>query len=283
MVISQKKIKEFQQYIFDWWEIHKRDLPWRHTTDPYCIMVSEIMLQQTQVSRVMTKYIEFLMTYPTISALARAKTSDVLRLWKGMGYNRRALYIHQAAKIISDTYINTFPSSEQQLSKLPGIGKYTARAIMVFAYKKDVAMVDTNIRKIITHFFFHDVKQSEKVIQNTADQLVPKGKSWEWHQALMDYGALSNLKVHHPERILSLSKESRRVERKITVPFHQSNRYFRGRIMDLLREKSWDIDELVGNEEKMHKRSKEFFIEIIQGLQKDGLVECSSTTIGLPQ
>jgi len=273
MTLSRHNIRKFQSKIFDWWKTNRRDLPWRHIHDPYSIMVSEIMLQQTQVLRVTAKYREFIKRFPDVQTLARAKTSDVLRLWKGMGYNRRALYLSQSAKIISNRYENTFPSSEQQLSGLPGIGKYTARAIMVFAYKKDVAMVDTNIRKIITHFFFHDVKQSEKVIQDTADQLVPKSKSWEWHQALMDYGA-----AHTKSLLVSKSPS---LSRKVS--FKDSNRYFRGRIMDLLREKSWNIDELIGHEEKTHKRSKEFFIEIIQGLQKDGLVECSSATVGLPK
>ena len=177
--------KKFQAYIFAWWKTHRRDLPWRHTHDPYKILVSEVMLQQTQVSRVLPKYREFIQAYPTVKDLARASNSDVLKIWKGMGYNRRALYLKKAAEI------GEFPKSEGELVKLPGLGTYTARAILVFAYRKNVAMVDTNIRQIITHFFFHDAPQKDKIIQNIADQLVPKGKSWEWHQALMDYGALA--------------------------------------------------------------------------------------------
>ena len=145
------------------------------------------MLQQTQVSRGLPKYLEFIQTFPNVEALAGASPAQVLRIWKGMGYNRRAVYLQKAAKAIVDIYKGRFPDTEPELTGLPGLGRYTARAILVFAFKKDIAMVDTNIRQIITHFFFHDIPQPEKIIQEVADQLVPKGKSWEWHQALMEY------------------------------------------------------------------------------------------------
>ena len=190
MKIKTKQIKEFQLAIFSWWKLHKRDLPWRHTRDPYKILVSEVMLQQTQVSRVLPKYIEFIKQFPAVNELAQSSGAEVLRIWKGMGYNRRALYLQKAAQEIVHSYKGIFPKRESLLTKLPGVGTYTARAILVFAYKQDVAMVDTNIRQIITHFFFEDISQKPSVIQEVADKLVPPGKSWEWHQALMDYGAL---------------------------------------------------------------------------------------------
>lgn len=261
MTLSQKQITDFQKMIFAWWKKNRRDLPWRHTHDPYKIMVSEVMLQQTQVLRVTPQYSKFIERYPNVRSLARAKTSDVLKLWKGMGYNRRALYLKKAAKAVTEKYKGTFPSSEEELLQLPGIGKYTARAILVFAYQKDIAMVDTNIRQIITHFFFNDKKQSEKTIQNVADQLVPKGKSWEWHQGLMDYGALRLHSGRRPER-----------SRRMVQPFRESNRFYRGRIMDLLREKEWIIDDLVAYGEQTYDKPKNYFHGIINGLVKDGLL-----------
>ena len=270
MLIFQKKVKEFQNYIFDWWRNNVRDLPWRHTHDPYKIWISEVMLQQTQVSRILPRYAEFIDRFPSVESLAQAKTSDVLRLWKGIGYNRRALYLKKGAEVIMDTHKGIMPNKEQELLSLPGIGTYTARAILVFAYKQDVAMVDTNIRQIITHFFFQDAPQTEKNVQYVADQLVPKGKSWEWHQALMDYGALRLHSGRRPER-----------SRRTVQPFRDSNRFYRGRIMDLLREKSWKTDQLIEYGENVYHKPKEFLKEIIQGLEKDGLIVSTHKTLAL--
>jgi A/G-specific adenine glycosylase len=278
MIVSQQKIKEFQKFIFVWWRKNRRDLPWRQTYDPYKIMVSEVMLQQTQVDRVLTRYTEFIQTYPTVTDLAKAKVSDILRLWKGMGYNRRALYLKKAAEAILEVYKGVFPASEQALLKLSGIGTYTARAILVFSFKQDSAMVDTNIRKIITHFFFHDEKQPEKVIQEVADQLVPKGKSWEWHQALMDFGAIElsrELKVHKVYKVHKGIKSK---------PFKETNRFFRGRMMDFVREKNWKQEKLIRVMVKQHGKDIPFYEKIIEDLLQEGLLTRSSRAIiSLPE
>ena len=211
------------------------------------------MLQQTQVSRVLPKYEEFVARYPTAKSLSRASTADVLKIWRGMGYNRRALYLKKAAEV------GVFPKTEKELLKLPGLGTYTARALLVFAYRKDVAMVDTNIRQIITHFFFHDMPQKESVIQNVADQLVPIGKSWEWHQALMDFGALA------------LPKNSKIIKKQ--KKYIGSNRYFRGKLIDMLREGPKSEQVIL----------KEFSKSILAGLEKDGLIEIKDGTVLLPE
>jgi A/G-specific adenine glycosylase len=252
MILTGKRIEDFQKYIFHWWKFHKRDLPWRHTHDPYKILVSEVMLQQTQVLRVIPKYREFIQRYPTANSLAKASTADILRIWKGMGYNRRALYLKKAAEI------GKFPKNEKKLANLPGIGKYTARAILVFAYKQDVSLVDTNIRQIITHFFFQDTPQKESVIADMADKLLPRGKSWDWHQALMDYGS-SELKKN--SRIIKKQKK-----------FIGSNRYFRGKLMDILRK----------GPVREHTIVKDFSQSIIEGLEKDGLIMRSHGNVLLP-
>jgi len=274
MTISDSRIKSFQRMIFTWWKKNKRDLPWRHTHDPYKILVSEVMLQQTQVARVLPKYDEFLTAFPDVRALAAASPAEVLRAWKGMGYNRRALYLKKAAQMIVDVHRGMFPKEEQSLLKLPGLGTYTARAILVFAYKENVVMVDTNIRQIITHFFFNDMPQKESLIDEVANQLLPKGKSWEWHQALMDYGAL--------RRFAPQGKPSNKS--RLKIPFRESSRFYRGRIMDRLREgdvsQSDLIEEFTGN----YRKSEDFILMILQGLETDGLISRSKTgIISLPE
>jgi A/G-specific adenine glycosylase len=249
------KIRKFRTMIFSWWQTHRRDLPWRHTHDPYKILVSEVMLQQTTVRRVLLKYKEFLLKFPDIRSLQKASVADVLRAWSGMGYNRRALYLKKAASF------GKIPKTEKELLKLPGVGKYTARAILIFAFRKDIAAVDTNIRQIITHFFFDDKQQNEKVIQEVADRLVPVGKSWEWHQALMDFGAIA-LK----------SRAKSRDPSKKSIPFKKTNRYFRGRIIDILRGGSVEEKNILKN----------FSSGTLCGLVKDGLVERKNGKIQLP-
>jgi len=252
MKITRGRITKFQARIFSWWELNKRDLSWRRTHDPYKILVSEVMLQQTQVSRVLPKYEEFLYFFPDVYTLAKSSTAKILKVWKGMGYNRRALYLKKTAEKVVTQFGGEFPDDETKLTQLPGLGIYTARAILVFAYSHDIAAVDTNIRQIITHFFFRDKPQKEKTIQEVADELVPVGESWEWHQALMDYGALEMLKL-----------KVKKIKKSGGIPFKETNRYFRGKIIDVLRE--GPIAE--------HILLKDFSAFSINGLIKDGLVE----------
>jgi len=263
MLLTKKEIASFQEKIFSWWATQKRDLPWRHTHDPYKILVSEVMLQQTQVSRGLPKYLEFLKAFPSIEKLAHASPAQVLRIWKGMGYNRRALYLQKTAETVLELYKGKFPDTEQELLKLPGLGSYTARAVLVFAFKKDIAMIDTNIRQILTYHFFGGKHQSEKEIQNIADQLIPEGKSWEWHQALMDYGALV------------LDRKKIEKVKKVIKPFKESNRYFRGRMMDLVREKRFLERNLITDMIRRYGKDKEFMENILQTLLHDGLLSRS--------
>lgn len=266
MKLSEKQVVSFQGNILHWWSINKRDLPWRRMRDPYRIMVSEVMLQQTQVLRVIAKYTEFIEVFPTIGALAQASPAAVLRVWKGLGYNRRALYLQRAAKIVVNEYQGKFPKSEEKLVKLPGLGIYTARAILVFAFKEDLPLVDTNIRRIITQFFFNDQPQKPSVIDDIARQLVPHGKSWEWHQALMDYGALELQKVNGKRKKVKKNK----------ISFKDSNRYFRGRIIDRLREGEVQQEKLIGECVSLYDKPRSFMRGIIASLLKDGLIEHTS-------
>lgn len=168
----------------------RHDLPWRKTKDPHKILVSEVMLQQTQVERVVPFYKNFLKQFPTAKALAEAPLAEALRAWQGLGYNRRAKMLHHAAKEIVKTHKGRFPKSRTELEQLSGIGPYTAGAVAAFAYNQDVIFIETNIRTALTHHFFPKKKKvSDKEIIKILEQVFPVGKSREWYSALMDYGA----------------------------------------------------------------------------------------------
>jgi A/G-specific adenine glycosylase len=265
MQLTSSEIRKFHKKILEWYAVHKRDLPWRHTRDPYKILVSEIMLQQTQVPRVIPKYEIWLEKLPTIESLAKAKTSEVLSLWSGLGYNRRALNLKKTAEIIGNVYKGNFPDKEKELLKLPGIGKYTARAILSFAFDKQVAVVDTNVRKVILTKF-RNIK--EKEIQSIADQILPKGKAYDWNHALMDYAST----VLKREILQSRTKQSK---------FVGSNRYYRGKILKLLlKQKRIKIEELgLKIKEDYTKDDEKRLWKIIEDLRSEGFITIKNNII----
>lgn len=163
-----------------------RDLPWRRTRDPWAILVSEVMLQQTQALRVIPKWEAFVAAFPTPASCAAASLGDVLRLWQGLGYPRRARNLHAAAAEIAA--LDEFPSTLDALLGLPGVGSYTARAVLVFAFEADVAVVDTNIARVLARV--EGNRLSPKEVQAAADSALPPGESWAWNQCLMDLGAV---------------------------------------------------------------------------------------------
>ena len=183
--------QQFIRIVKDFYDKEGRHtLPWRKTTDPYKIAVSEIMLQQTQVARVIEKYQSFLKLFPNVSALAKAPLKDVLEAWSGLGYNRRAKFLHKMAQVIVRDYNGRFPKTILGLEALPGIGPYTAGAIAAFAYNMPVSMIETNIRTVYIHHFFQnqtDVTDENllKIITETTDLEHPR----IWYWALMDYGS----------------------------------------------------------------------------------------------
>jgi A/G-specific adenine glycosylase len=164
-----------QDALLEWFAGAARDLPWRRTRDPYAILVSEVMLQQTQVARVLERYEPWLERWPTPAALAAAPAADVLRAWSGLGYNRRALSLQNAARRVVE--LGEFPRDVEGLERLPGIGPYTARAIACFAFGTQVTALDTNVRRVL-----------ERSLRTT-DVPPPDGRAWEWNQALFDLGA----------------------------------------------------------------------------------------------
>ncbi|MDH4169602.1 MAG: A/G-specific adenine glycosylase [Acidimicrobiia bacterium] len=173
--------------VLAWGRSTRRDLPWRRTRDPWAVLVSELMLQQTQVSRVVPRYEVFLRRFPTATACAAAGQAEVVRLWDGLGYNRRARHLHQAAATICDRHRGEVPERLEDLLALPGVGPYTARAVLVFAFERDVGAVDTNVARLLARWQGRTLSRHE--VQAAADATVPPGQAWEWTQALFDLGA----------------------------------------------------------------------------------------------
>lgn len=169
-----------------WGERHLRDLPWRRTRDPWAVLVSEVMAQQTGVDRVIPYYERFLARFPTPPVCAAAPLGDVLRLWTGLGYNRRAVNLHRCAGAVVDRHGGSVPADVTALLALPGIGPYTARAVLAFAFERDVGVVDTNVGRVLARWEGRPLRPSEA--QAWADALVPAGRAWAWNQAVMELG-----------------------------------------------------------------------------------------------
>jgi A/G-specific adenine glycosylase len=190
---ARATIRRFQRSLLGWYGKHGRDLPWRRTRVPYRVLVSEIMLQQTQVDRVIPKYLEFLRTYPTMRRLAAAPVDDVRRLWYPLGYNIRPVRLHAIARETVARYRGRLPDDGEALRGLPGIGRYTAGAIRCFAYGRDVAVLDTNVRRVLGRVFLGPRRlaraRGDARFWDLADALVPAGHGYDFNQALMDFGA----------------------------------------------------------------------------------------------
>ena len=214
-------VRAFQGKVMNWWKENARDLPWRCDSSPYNVLVSEVMLQQTQVNRVVPKYLEFLRKYPTIESLAEADAKELLKVWSGLGYNRRAMWLREAAKQIVEK--GRFPSTTEGLRDLKGIGPYTSRSILIFAFNENVAAVDTNIRRVLIASGFATEEMSEGDLQKVADDFLLEGRSRDWHNALMDYGSL--VLNSGSTKIAPLTKQPK---------FRGSTRQLRGAIIRVL-------------------------------------------------
>ena len=171
--------------VLTWGAAAHRDLPWRKTRDPWAILVAETMLQQTPVPRVVPKYVSFLEQFPDTATCAAAPVADIIKAWSGLGYNRRAVALHGAAGRLVE--LGRFPREIRELCELPGVGPYTARAVLAFAFEADVAVVDTNIARVLARW--HGRRLSARVAQDLANAWVPDARGWAWNQALMDLGA----------------------------------------------------------------------------------------------
>jgi A/G-specific adenine glycosylase len=219
-----------------------RDLPWRRTRDPWAVLVSEVMLQQTQVARVIPIWHAFMARFPTVLACAGASQADVVRAWAGLGYNRRAVNLHRAAVLMD----GVVPRDLDGLLALPGIGAYTARAVLAFAFEDDVGIVDTNIARVLSRRAGRRLTAREA--QSTANALVPPGGSWEWNQRLMDLGALvCTARAPACDRCwlrdgCRWTGDSWSTRKQST--FAGSDRQGRGRLVAALRDRAVPVDEL---------------------------------------
>ncbi|MFP5256288.1 MAG: A/G-specific adenine glycosylase [Acidimicrobiia bacterium] len=170
-----------------WWEGQRRDLPWRRTRDPWAVLLCEVMAQQTQVGRVAERWPVLLERYPTATAMAAATPAEVLRAWTGLGYNRRALNLHRCAVAVVEHHGGRLPADLEGLLSLPGIGPYTARAVLAFAFEADAAVLDTNTARVLARWAGRRLTHREA--QSAADAALPTGRAWAWNQAMLDLGA----------------------------------------------------------------------------------------------
>jgi A/G-specific adenine glycosylase len=181
-------VTPLQDVVLEWAPSGWRELPWRRTRDPWAILVSELMLQQTQVSRVVPKWEAFMVRWPTAPACASDRQSEVIRAWAGLGYNRRALNLHRCAEAVTARHHGRLPANLAALEALPGIGPYTARAVLAFAFEHDVGVVDINAGRVISRAVLGQAP-GRSALQQAADGVVPTGRAWAWNQAVLDLGA----------------------------------------------------------------------------------------------
>jgi A/G-specific adenine glycosylase len=191
---NRPTVRRFRRRLLTWYTRHGRDLPWRRTRDPYRVLVSEVMLQQTQVDRVVPKYREFLERYPTLESLAAAPAADVLETWRPLGYNVRPVHLQAIARETLARYDGRLPSDPAALLALRGIGRYTAGAIRAFAFGHDAAILDTNVRRVIGRVFLGRRGMArvrgDRAYWDIAEALLPRGRAYDFNQALMDFGAV---------------------------------------------------------------------------------------------
>ena len=304
--LLDEKISRTRSGLLAWFAANRRDLPWRHTRDPYRILVSEVMLQQTQVDRVVSYYDRFLERFPTVEGLAVAPTADVIQAWAGLGYNRRAVNLQRTAQAVINDHGGRFPRDVVALRDLPGIGAYTAGAVACFAFEQDVGFIDTNMRRVIHRLFAGvDVpvlRISEREIVALAARLVPPGRGWEWNQGLIEFGALQCTArrpacvvcplqadcLAYPaiqSAIADLPKGASAAKKR-EAPFAGSNRYYRGRVLAHLRDAREATDNAGIPLRALGPLVRDGFSDadvpwlygVVQGLAKDGLAKVAEET-----
>ena len=273
--------------IFSWITPRLRQLPWRDTRDPWHVLVSEVMLQQTGVSRAMPKWQIFVDAFATPADCAGAPLGDVLRLWQGLGYPRRARNLQAAARVIVEEHNGLTPSTLDELLALPGVGPYTARAVLAFAFEEDAAVVDTNIARVLARFHGRTLKARDA--QKLADDWVPQGEAWLWNQALMDLGAT----VCRPQPTCDECPLSEKCSWRGTgddpsvgsagvsvaqARFEGSDRQARGRLIKQLGECAVPIHAVA----EIMDRSAEIAMRLVNDLISDGLIIRQNGELLLP-
>lgn len=272
IVLEAEQKHAFRTAVINHYRAHPRELPWRKTEDPYKILVSEIMLQQTQVPRVIEKYGQFLRAFPDIRSLAQAPLRDVLTAWQGLGYNRRAIALKQAAQHVVIQFKGKIPSKVDSLTSLPGIGNATACAICAFAFNQPTIFIETNIRTVFIHHFFDNGKRVRDahilpLVAETLDHRNPR----VWYYALMDYGAALKKRYGNP------NIKSAHYQRQ--GPFEGSNRQIRGAILKaLLRRGRISQRELLANS----RFTPQAVMRNLEKLQKEGIIVKKGNYVFIP-
>jgi A/G-specific adenine glycosylase len=270
--LTSERISAFQKRVLNYYRRQGRSLPWRETTDPYRILVSEIMLQQTQVDRVIPKYLAFIDRFPDAAALAAAPLRDVLLMWQGLGYNRRAQALHRCAIRIIDEHSGHVPETREGLQALPGIGPYTAAAVYVFAYNRPCVFIETNIRAVYIQTFFPEADAvSDKQLEPCIEATLYKRNPRRWYNALMDYGVFLKKEHANPAR--------KSKHHSVQSRFEDSDRQIRGMIIKILGNvEAMSMRELVRRIDKEPERVR----PIIEQLAGEGLVVINRTRLSLP-
>ncbi len=270
--LSERDVEAFRGVIYRYYERHGRSFPWRDTTDPYRILVSEVMLQQTQTSRAVPKYHRFIERFPDVQTLASASLQDVLEAWQGLGYNRRAMHLRQAAMDIVERYGGVVPSDEAALRSLPGIGPYTAAAVRAFAFNLPAIVMDTNVRTVYIHFFFPGRDAvADGDIRPLVETTLDRDNPGRWYSALMDYGAMLKQRHDNPGRkSTSYTRQSR---------FVDSDRQIRGAIIRLLLDGPMEprtlVDAIDGEKSRV--------LDIIDRLRREHMVVLDDDRLSIPR
>ena len=305
--------------VLGWFDKSARSMPWRGISDPYGILVAEVMLQQTQVERVRPVYLAFLEHFPTLGSLADAPRAEVIRAWGGLGYNRRAVNLQRAAQAAVACFAGCLPKDQESLRSLPGVGAYTAAAVACFAHDAQVPVIDTNVRRVLGRFFFgQDWAQcSEREMLSLAEAALPVGKAWDWNQALMDLGAtLCHARAprccdcplksrcraaphfkrqgaaYAVQAEGSRAREERSPYGAKVESFHGSRRYYRGRVIAFLRElppgasaSLWELGGVI--RKRFGHGDVPWLAELLVGLERDGLLtlagEMPDFAVSLPE
>lgn len=263
------------QALIAWGREQRRDLPWRATRDPWAVLVSELMLQQTQVPRVIPKYHAFLEAFPTPAACAAAPLGDVVRAWAGLGYNRRAVNLHRAAVVIGD---GPFPDTLADLLALPGVGAYTARAVLIFAYERDIGVLEVNTTRVVMRL------TGKTATQAAADALVPAGQGWAWNQAMIDLGATVCARRDPRCDACPVRRWCKAPGAEAPLPtfqsrFEGSDRQGRGRLVDALRagDVAWDdLPDAMGWPDDSARARR-----VAEGVIRDGLADATDSHLAL--
>lgn len=261
----------FRKKVYYYYACHGRRLPWRQTTDPYKILVSEVMLQQTQVARVIEKYAQFVKRFPTIRHLAKAPLRQVLKCWQGLGYNRRPVLLKRLAQQVVSSHDGVIPETAEALQVLPGIGKATASSICVFAFNQPHVFIETNIRSVFIHHFFNDKENiSDRMLEPFIKAALDVRNPRKWYSALMDYGVFLKSSISNPGRKSSHYKKQ--------SPFKGSDRQLRGEIVRLLlKGQNASLASLVSScgqsREKTHR--------ILSDLCREGIIRKSGAYFSL--